>query len=172
MASLNSVLLGLFSILFLFSCPSHSKVTTTHPLKGGSTNYTSTAIIGFVFCKSCKFRGYNSNMDASPITGAIVRVTCYYSTRNPVSMAITTGKNGFFYLIWPNVVKFSPKKCRAYLGWSPFSFCKLPIYQNNSISAPIEFNGVRNVTRGLQAVYSAGVLLYGPTSNNTLCHVP
>lgn len=105
-------------------------------------------------------------------SGAIVRVTCYYSTRNPVSMAITTGKKGFFYLTWPNVVKFSPKKCRAYLGWSPFSFCKLPIYHNGSISAPIEFNGVRNMTRGLQAMYSAGVLLYGPTANNKLCHVP
>ncbi|XP_078151450.1 non-classical arabinogalactan protein 30-like [Carex rostrata] len=172
MASLNSVLLGLISILSLFSCLILSEETTTHPLKGGSTNYTNVAIIGVVFCKSCKFRDYNSSMDASPITGAIVRVTCYYSTRNPVSMAITTGKKGFFYLTWPNVVKFSPKKCRAYLGWSPFSFCKLPIYRNGSISAPIEFNGVRNMSHGLQAMYSAGVLLYGPTANNKLCHVP
>jgi hypothetical protein len=69
MASLNSVLVGLISILLLFVSPILSEITTTQELKGGSTNYTSVAIVGVVFCKSCKFGGYNSAMDASPITG-------------------------------------------------------------------------------------------------------
>ncbi|KAJ4806836.1 Non-classical arabinogalactan protein 30 [Rhynchospora pubera] len=172
MASLNSVTLVLISTLLLFVSPILSTENTTHPLTSGSTNYTSIAIVGVVFCRSCKFRGYVKSMDESPITGAIVRVTCYYTSRKPVSMAITTGRNGYFSLVWPNVAKFSQKKCRAYLSWSPYSFCKMPIYQNGSISAPLKFDSVQNVTYGPQAVYSSGVLLYGATANNTLCHVP
>ncbi|KAJ3695113.1 hypothetical protein LUZ60_000490 [Juncus effusus] len=164
--------LTLVSILVLFSCQIPCKVDATKSLTSGPTNSSSVAVYigGMVFCKSCKFWGYVNSMDASPLSGAVVRITCYYTSRKPVTVVATTGATGYFLTKWPDMVNFSTRKCRAYLTYSPFTFCKIPVYPKYPASAPIVLETVQNTTRGgVQAFYSPGVLMYGPSSSNKIC---
>ncbi|KAJ1263775.1 hypothetical protein BS78_09G212600 [Paspalum vaginatum] len=90
---------------------------------------------GVIYCRSCKMRGYNSGMDASPLPNATASLVCYgdeeskYRVLNQTSTA--TDKNGYFLVMVYDVDMFDRHSCRLYLRSSPTRLCAKPFIPSN-----------------------------------------
>ncbi|KAJ3678937.1 hypothetical protein LUZ61_021101 [Rhynchospora tenuis] len=156
------VLIALVSVLVLFVGAIPTKVSAVTAVTAPTPTYSAISIVGEIFCKSCKLPGYVDYLHASPVNGVLVRVSCFDKNWNYISKHANSIPGGFFYLTWPDAASFNPKLCRAYIDWSPMSFCSVPIY------GPGPYGGVelylvaeKNVTGGTEGTYSPGVIYLG-----------
>ncbi|KAF3328472.1 hypothetical protein FCM35_KLT07078 [Carex littledalei] len=162
------VFVALVSVLALLVAPIPSKVSATKPsppMTTGPTNYTAIAIGGVVFCSSCEPPVY---ANSSPVEHAVVRVSCFDKNWKFISVTTTSGAGGFFYITWDDVASFDPNRCKAYIDWSPLSFCNVPLYWPGTNVANLYLVEVKPVPGGKQGTYSPGVLFLGPP-NGTHC---
>ncbi|XP_020099155.1 pistil-specific extensin-like protein [Ananas comosus] len=122
----------------------------------------SVGVEGIVFCKRCKFPGYNRDMDASPIPGAIATLRCY-NGRRAVSLKARTDNNGYFLIQTSSLTTFTSNKCRVFVKPSPTtSYCNILVYPR-SPGASLKFEKVLKLPFGLEGLYTAGVFVFAPS---------
>lgn len=96
------------------------------------------------------------------IAGAVVRVSCFNKNWKLISVTTTSDAGGFFYMTWTDVASFDPSRCKAYIDWSPLSYCNVPLYWPGTYGANLYLVEVKPVPGGKQGTYSPGVLFLGP----------
>ncbi|KAL5997670.1 hypothetical protein ACLOJK_008600 [Asimina triloba] len=97
------------------------------------------AVEGVVRCKSCKFRGVNTLLGASPLDGAVVKLQCILQRRT-YSITGTTDKNGYYFIQPKEIIPFPDHQCKVFLVSSPSKNCTVPTNLNGGLSgAFLEF---------------------------------
>jgi hypothetical protein len=77
-------------------------------------------------------------------------------------MSTTSNAGGFFYIKWTDVASFDPFRCRAYVDWSPLSYCNVPEYTPGTYGAYLYLVEEKPVPGGKQGTYSPGVIFLNP----------
>ncbi|KAL0407380.1 UNVERIFIED_CONTAM: Pistil-specific extensin-like protein [Sesamum latifolium] len=80
---------------------------------------------GVVYCKSCKYRGVDTLLGASPLSGAVVKLQCN-DTKQSVVEQTKTDKNGYFFFMPPKLRTPTAHKCKVLLVSSPLPKCGVP----------------------------------------------
>ncbi|KFK36369.1 hypothetical protein AALP_AA4G114500 [Arabis alpina] len=110
--ALKYLLLLHTSLTFFYTneLASASPATTSSPAK---MNRRLVAVEGMVYCKSCKYSGIDTLLEASPLQGATVRLACN-NTKRGLTMETTTDKNGYFFMLAPNkLTSYAFHTCRV-----------------------------------------------------------
>ncbi|XP_057497765.1 non-classical arabinogalactan protein 30-like [Actinidia eriantha] len=104
--------------------PTHSRVYPPSPAPLPQRSFV--AVQGVVYCKSCKYSGVDTLLEATPLVGAGVKLQCN-NTKNPLVQEAKTDKNGYFYMMGPkSITNFGSHKCKVTLATSPVATCKKP----------------------------------------------
>ncbi|CAN4084081.1 unnamed protein product [Withania somnifera] len=80
---------------------------------------------GVVYCKSCKYRGIDTLLGASPIQRAVVKLACNNTKYHLTSLG-TTDKNGYFFIQPKWLTTAGYHKCKVFLASSPKQECNVP----------------------------------------------
>ena len=84
------------------------------------------AVLGVVYCKSCKYSGVDTLLGASPVLGATIKLQCN-NTKYPLVVKTNTDKNGYFFITAPKTITtFGAHKCKVFLVSSPSATCSKP----------------------------------------------
>ncbi|KAK4386595.1 Non-classical arabinogalactan protein 30 [Sesamum angolense] len=83
------------------------------------------AVQGVVYCKSCKYRGVDTLVGASPLSGAVVKLQCN-DTKQSLVEQTKTDKNGYFFFMPPKLTTPTAHKCKVLLVSSPLPQCGVP----------------------------------------------
>ncbi|XP_022955047.1 non-classical arabinogalactan protein 31-like [Cucurbita moschata] len=120
---------------------------------------------GVVYCKSCKYPGVETLLDAKPLSGAMVQMTCKNTKHSRVVVTATTDNNGYFWLATKDVSSHAYHRCKVYNVKSSNKNCTITSKMNGGI----EGAELRPVKAFLDAekkpvvLYSVGPLAYEPT---------
>ncbi|XP_060194323.1 non-classical arabinogalactan protein 31-like [Lycium barbarum] len=106
--------------------PAHSPVKPPSPLPTRKF----VGVRGVVYCKSCKYRGVNTLLGASPIQGAVVKLACNNTKYHLTSLA-TTAKNGYFFIQPKWLTTAGYHKCKVFIAKSPKPECSVPTNFHN-----------------------------------------
>lgn len=125
---------------------------------------------GVIYCKSCKLRGYNSGMDASPLPNATASLVCYgdaeskYRVLNQTSTATDT--NGYFIVMVYDVGMFDRRSCRLYLRSSPTALCAAPFIPSNpKLGLTLVRDRAATAPRGARGIFHPKTaLMYAPAT--------
>ncbi|KAI3466682.1 hypothetical protein Pfo_023345 [Paulownia fortunei] len=80
---------------------------------------------GVVYCKSCKYRGVDTLLEAAPLSGAVVKLQCN-NTKYSLVEQTKTDKNGYFFFMPHKLTIAGSKNCRLFLVSSPSPKCSVP----------------------------------------------
>nr|XP_016435997.1 PREDICTED: non-classical arabinogalactan protein 31-like [Nicotiana tabacum] len=106
--------------------PAHPPVKPPSPLPTRKF----VGVRGVVYCKSCKYRGVDTLLGASPIQGAVVKLACN-NTKYHLTALGTTDKNGFFFIQPKWLTTAGYHKCKVFLAKSPKPECSVPTNFHN-----------------------------------------
>ncbi|CAN4078921.1 unnamed protein product [Withania somnifera] len=112
--------------------PAHSPVKPPSPLPPRKF----VGVRGVVYCKSCKYRGVDTLLGASPIQGAVVKLACNNTKYHLTSLG-TTDKNGFFFIQPKWLTTAGYHKCKVFLAKSPKQECSVPTDFHNGQSGAV-----------------------------------
>ncbi|KAL6614591.1 hypothetical protein ACP70R_036861 [Stipagrostis hirtigluma subsp. patula] len=120
------------------------------------------AVEGAVWCKSCRYAGYDRSMGASPLPNAAVLLRCRHSEWE-LWVWNKTDANGHFLIQTGPQVSFASKDCKVYVPRSPALGCGVAVKPARKKGAPLKFRRfVPLATDQLQARYSAGNFTFAP----------
>ncbi|XP_051126131.1 non-classical arabinogalactan protein 31-like [Andrographis paniculata] len=94
------------------------------------------AVEGVVFCKSCKYRGVDTLMGASPLPGAAVKLQCN-NTKAGLVVQGKTDKNGYFFFMPQKLTSAGSHKCKVYIVSSPLPACNVTTDLHSGVSGAI-----------------------------------
>ncbi|KAL6197167.1 hypothetical protein ACLB2K_032779 [Fragaria x ananassa] len=101
--------------------PAHAPAPVHPPKKPFPRSFI--AVQGVVYCKSCKYSGVDTLLNATAIAGATVKLQCN-NTKYPLVVKGTTDKNGYFFISAPKTITtFGAHKCKAFLVSAPTTAC-------------------------------------------------
>ncbi|KAG1346579.1 non-classical arabinogalactan protein 31-like [Cocos nucifera] len=130
------------------------------------------AVVGIIYCMSCRLPGYDKYLDASPLPGAVARLQCSSSAPG-VTVKGTTDKNGYFLIQTNKVTNYEAHKCRVFLESSPLSYCNVPVYPAGKRSgAHLKFERNKKLGSGQQALYTAGAFAFAPAKGSSCPRSP
>uniref|UniRef100_A0A7N0TKJ4 Uncharacterized protein n=1 Tax=Kalanchoe fedtschenkoi TaxID=63787 RepID=A0A7N0TKJ4_KALFE len=124
------------------------------------------AVQGVVFCKSCKYRGAQTLLDATPLPGAVVKLQCN-NTVYPQEVKVTTDKNGYFFIQAPKTVtSYGAHKCKTWLVGSPDKACDQPTDMYGGSTGSYLWLNRRSVAENLPFdLFSAGPFAFEPAKS-------
>ncbi|TVU35238.1 hypothetical protein EJB05_17116, partial [Eragrostis curvula] len=117
---------------------------------------------GVVWCKGCRYRGYNKTVDASPLPNAAVLLRC---RRDEWQLSVwnTTDADGYFLIeTEKQVTPYTSKDCKVYVPRSPARGCAVPVKPARKKGSPIKFRRFVPFADELQARYTAGNFTFAP----------
>ncbi|KAL4281482.1 hypothetical protein GQ457_03G036890 [Hibiscus cannabinus] len=122
------------------------------------------AVQGVVYCKSCKYAGNDTVLDAEPILGATVKLACMDSNNNLTAQSMTDN-NGYFLLQPPiTIINFSLRNCLVSLVSSPVESCSTPSNMNGGLEgAPLKPEKSSVSDKPPYVIYSVGPFAFDPT---------
>ncbi|KAJ8549553.1 hypothetical protein K7X08_033260 [Anisodus acutangulus] len=127
---------------------------------------------GVVYCKSCKYRGVDTLLGASPIQGAVVKLACNNTKYHLTSLA-TTDKNGYFFIEPKWLTTAGYHKCKVFLAKSPKQECSVPTnFHNGQTGAmlipappsPMSPKPVNTTEPGVK-LFNVGPFAFEPSKN-------
>ncbi|XP_071724719.1 non-classical arabinogalactan protein 31-like [Rutidosis leptorrhynchoides] len=131
-----SLLVLLSSTTLVFSTAPGAPGSVAH--KNATKSYV--AVQGVVYCKSCKYAGIPTLLNATTVCGATVSLKCFKKTK-PFQVIGKTDAKGYFYITPKKVSKNGARKCRVSLLSSPNKNCSLASNLHfGAVGAPIEAN--------------------------------
>ncbi|XP_055804143.1 non-classical arabinogalactan protein 31-like [Solanum dulcamara] len=125
---------------------------------------------GVVYCKSCKYRGVETLLGASPIQGAVVKLACNNTKYHLTSLG-TTDKNGYFFIQPKWLTTAGYHKCKVFLAKSPKAECSVPTNFHNGKSGamlipapPSPMTSSKPAEPGVK-LYNVGPFAFEPSKN-------
>ncbi|XP_050370161.1 non-classical arabinogalactan protein 31-like [Argentina anserina] len=101
--------------------PAHAPAPVHPPKKPFPRSFV--AVQGVVYCKSCKYSGIDTLLNATAIAGATVKLQCN-NTKYPLVVTGKTDKNGYFFITAPKTITtYGAHKCKASLVSTPTTAC-------------------------------------------------
>uniref|UniRef100_A0ACD5VYY3 Uncharacterized protein n=1 Tax=Avena sativa TaxID=4498 RepID=A0ACD5VYY3_AVESA len=165
MASLARCLLVCLSLATLsLGCLPSRAAAMGLPRPPPNMNFT-VGVEGYVWCKGCRYAGYNESKDASPLQNAAVLLRC--SRENGTfSLWGTSDASGYFKIqTAKQVAPFTSRDCKVFVLGSPVRACRVDVSPRWNKGAPIKLRKFVPVSDvGLQALYKAGDFVFGPNT--------
>ncbi|KAF6997030.1 hypothetical protein CFC21_013291 [Triticum aestivum] len=121
---------------------------------------------GMVWCKTCRYIGYNANMDASPLKGVEVYLQCRHGPRRLKKLPGTSGQGGYFVIQSAHMASFTNDECKVYVESSASTACGLVDEPAAGEGLPLKFDSFVKHGDGLQALYSVGNIFFRPSNPN------
>ncbi|KAM3405592.1 hypothetical protein ACQJBY_008220 [Aegilops geniculata] len=126
----------------------------------------SIGVQGMVWCRTCRYSGYNADMDASPLQGAVVYLQCRHGPRRLKRVSGVTGQGGYFIIQSSQMASFTSKECKVYVESSSSAVCGLADQPAAGKGLPLKFESFVKQGDGLQALYSVGNFMFRPSDPN------
>ncbi|CAM0954401.1 unnamed protein product [Alopecurus aequalis] len=161
------LVLSLSAVLLSLLCGGGGASAMGLPRPQATVNF-SIGVQGMVWCKSCKYSGYNAAMNASPLQGAVVELRCRHGPRRMKSVKGVTGQGGYFLVESEQLAAFTIDECQVYVPVSPSRACGLavPGYPGAGKGLPLKFDSFLKRGDGLRALYSVGNFFFQPKYAN------
>ncbi|CAH2059378.1 unnamed protein product [Thlaspi arvense] len=165
--ALKYLLLLHISLIFIYTNEVSSTSTVTPPPLRAKMSRRLVAVEGMVYCKSCKYSGIDTLLEASPLQGATVRLACN-NTKRGVTMETKTDKNGYFFMLAPNkLTTYASHTCRAWPtkpGPSAATMtCTIPSQLNNGTTgAVLKPSKPINIAEHDYVLFSVGPFAFEP----------
>ncbi|PON58400.1 Pistil-specific extensin-like protein [Parasponia andersonii] len=119
------------------------------------------AVQGVVYCKSCKYAGVDTLLNATEVAGAIVRLQCR-NTKYSLFATAKTDKHGYF-LIRPNfLTTYGVHKCKVSLLYSPLPYCRKPSILHGGDKGGVLRPELKSDAKLPFVLYSAGPFAFEP----------
>ncbi|KAF6997029.1 hypothetical protein CFC21_013290 [Triticum aestivum] len=126
----------------------------------------SIGVQGMVWCRTCRYSGYNADMEASPLQGAVVYLQCRHGPRRLKRVGGVTGQGGYFIIQSSQMASFTSKECKVYVESSSSAVCSLADQPAAGKGLPLKFESFVKQGDGLQALYSVGNFMFRPSDPN------
>ncbi|GFP95482.1 pistil-specific extensin-like protein [Phtheirospermum japonicum] len=125
------------------------------------------AVQGVVFCKSCKYKGIDTLMNAAPLPKAVVKLQCN-NTKYGLVEQTKTDKNGYFLFTPQKVTTMAFHKCKVFLVSSPVAHCNVSTNLRAGIAGAILIPDPKPpVTTSLYQYFNVGPFAFEPSKK---CH--
>ncbi|XP_043700324.1 non-classical arabinogalactan protein 30 [Telopea speciosissima] len=164
-AVLQLLLLLLGSVAKAHSPAPSPSPSPSHPPSDRPSNHPPSKpvdIQGMVYCKSCKYSGHDSLSEATPISGAVVKLKCH-NTKHAKNVVAKTDEGGYFYLQAPHTVAtYGAYKCKvSLLSSSSSSPCQLKTNINNGTTGDA-LRYEEQSSKTSYALYTVGPFAFEP----------
>ncbi|XP_037455800.1 non-classical arabinogalactan protein 31-like [Triticum dicoccoides] len=135
------------------------------PQPHAPVNFT-IGVQGMVWCKTCRYIGYNANMDASPLKGVEVYLQCRHGPGRLKKVQGASGQGGYFVIQSAQMASFTNDECKVYAESSSSTACGLVDEPAAGEGLPLKFDSFVKHGDGLQALYSVGNFFFRPSNPN------
>ncbi|CAN7103994.1 unnamed protein product [Brassica rapa subsp. narinosa] len=161
--ALRYLLLFNISLTFIYTNEVSSASPVTLPAAKMSRRLV--AVQGMVYCKSCKYSGIDTLLEASPLQGSTVKLACN-NTKRGVTMETKTDKNGYFFMLAPNkLTSYAFHTCRAWPTnpGSAAATCTVPSQLNSGTTgARLKPSKSINIAERDYVLFSVGPFAFEP----------
>ncbi|KAK9152783.1 hypothetical protein Sjap_000263 [Stephania japonica] len=160
-SQLSFLLASLTNVAGEADVESFEEIMSPYPIKRPSRDRV--AVQGVVYCKSCKYQGIDTLLDASPLAGAVVRLECN-NTRKPIIVEGVADKNGYFFIQAPKKVStYGVHKCKVFAYSASLIWCQTRTDLNGGISgAALKYQKTSSASLPF-ALYKVGPFAFDPT---------